>query len=249
MENPFLLNGKTILITGASSGIGKATAILCSKLGAKLILTGKTESKLEAVYNSLFGEGHTKIILDFFDEDSIIELIKFTTKIDGVVLSSGILETIPFKFTNAEKLSKILKINFEVPFGITQSLIKAQKVNKGASIVFLSSVSGYNAVARGISAYSASKGAISASIRVMALELSAQKIRVNAVCPGMVKTEMNTENLNLTEEQLNADEKLNYPLGYGKPEDVANAIAFLLGDGSTWITGTNMVIDGGATIH
>jgi NAD(P)-dependent dehydrogenase (short-subunit alcohol dehydrogenase family) len=113
----------------------------------------------------------------------------------------------------------------------------------------VSSLSGFSTVASGISAYSASKGALSASIRVMALELASKKIRVNTVCPGMVKTEMNSENSNLSETQLLEDEARNYPLGYGKPEQVASSIVFLLGEGSSWITGTNLVIDGGASIH
>ena len=145
--------------------------------------------------------------------------------------------------------SKIMKINFEIPFSITQYLVNTKKINNYSSIVFISSLSGINTIAAGISAYSASKGAISASIRVMALELASRNIRVNAVCPGMVNTEMNLENTTLTSDDLKTDEFTNYPLGYGKPEDVANAIVFLLSGASSWITGTNLVIDGGASIH
>jgi NAD(P)-dependent dehydrogenase (short-subunit alcohol dehydrogenase family) len=249
MNNPFSLENKTILITGASSGIGKATAILCAQMGAKLIVTGKTESKLDEVFDSLVGECHQKIIVDFENENAIIDLIAMVNKLDGIVHSAGILETIPLAFTNSEKLSRIMRINFEVPFSITQQLLKSKKFNKDTSIVFVSSLSGYSTVATGISAYSASKGAISASIRVMALELASKKIRVNAVCPGMVKTEMNSENDNLTKAQLLEDEKRNYPLGYGTSKQIASSIAFLLGEGSSWITGTNLVIDGGASIH
>lgn len=249
MNNPFLLENKTILITGASSGIGKATAILCAQMGAKLIVTGRTESKLNEVFDSLGGECHQKIVVDFENENAIIDLLAMVNQLDGIVHSAGILETIPLAFTNSEKLSRIMKINFEVPFIITQQLLKAKKFKKDASIVFVSSLSGYSTVASGISAYSASKGALSASIRVMALELASKKIRVNAVCPGMVKTEMNSENDNLTETQLVEDEKRNYPLGYGTPKQIATSIVFLLGKGSSWITGTNLVIDGGASIH
>ena len=249
MNHPFSLQGKTILITGASSGIGKATAVLCAQMGAKLIIVGRNSERLNAVFNSLQGQEHQQIVLDFEKENAVEELILKIEKLDGIVHSAGISLNLPFKFTNLEKLTKIMRVNFEIPFMITQKLLKNKQINKESSIVFLSSVSGYNAVAKGITAYSASKGAISASIRVMALELAPQKIRVNAVCPGMVQTEMNTENSHLTAEQLKADELLNYPLGYGKPEDVANSIVFLLSEGSSWITGSNLVIDGGASIH
>lgn len=248
-NNPFSLVNKTILITGASSGIGKATAILCSEMGAKLIITGRTELKLNQVFESLAGEGHQKIVLDFENFNAISTLVSVVEQLDGIVQSAGVLETIPLAFTNAEKLSRIMKINFETPFTITQQLLKSKKIKKGCSIVFVSSLSGFSTVASGISAYSASKGALSASIRVMALELASKKIRVNTVCPGMVKTEMNSENSNLSETQLLEDEARNYPLGYGKPEQVASSIVFLLGEGSSWITGTNLVIDGGASIH
>lgn len=249
MNNPFSLDNKAILITGASSGIGKATAILCAQMGAKLIITGRTESKLNDVFDSLIGEGHQKIVVDFENENAITDLITMVSQLDGIVHSAGILETIPLAFTNSEKLSRIMKINFEVPFSITQQLLKAKKFKKDTSIVFVSSLSGYSTVASGISAYSASKGAISASIRVMALELASKKIRVNAICPGMVKTDMNIENNILTETQLLEDEKRNYPLGYGTSKQIATSIVFLLGDGSSWITGTNLIIDGGASIH
>jgi NAD(P)-dependent dehydrogenase (short-subunit alcohol dehydrogenase family) len=249
MNNPFSLENKTILITGASSGIGKATAVLCSQMGAKLIVTGRTESKLNEVFDSLIGEGHQKIVVDFENGNAIIDLVAMVDKLDGIVHSAGISETIPLAYTNSEKLSRIMRINFEVPFSITQQLLKAKKFKKECSIVFVSSISGYSTVANGITAYSASKGAISASIRGMAFELAPKRIRVNAVCPGMVKTEMNSDNDNLTGVQLLEDEKRNYPLGYGTSEQIATSIVFLLGEGSSWITGTNLVIDGGASIH
>ena len=249
MAHPFSFEGKTILITGASSGIGRSTAILCAQMGAKLIVTGRDEKRLNDVFNKLVGVGHVQIVIDLEQENASQILLDNIDKLDGIVHSAGILETILFKFTSPEKLSKLLKINFEIPFNITQLFLRKKKMDRNGSIVFVSSVSGYNTVAPGIVAYSASKGAICASIRVMALELASQKIRVNAVCPGMVQTEMNASNHSLTPEQLKADELLNYPLGYGKPEDVANAIVFLLGEGSSWITGTNLVIDGGFSIH
>lgn len=249
MEQPFSLQGKTILITGASSGIGRATAILCASMGATLIITGRTALKLEEVFNLLEGKNHKQIVLDFEHPNAITELVNSIEGLDGLVHSAGISENIPISFTNSAKLARIMRINFETPFIVTQQLLKTKKINRKSSIIFVSSISGVNTVAVGGSAYSASKGAISASIRVMALELAGKKIRVNAVCPGMVKTALNTENDNVTSDQLKEDELRNYPLGYGTPEQVASSIVFLLGDGSSWITGTNLIIDGGASIH
>jgi NAD(P)-dependent dehydrogenase (short-subunit alcohol dehydrogenase family) len=247
--NPFTLENKTILVTGASSGIGKETAIECSRLGANVIITGRNKERLIETFNLLVGNNHKFYQLDLNSEHKIQDFLNSLPKLDGIVHSAGILESIPFSFTNSEKLEKIMKVNFEIPFTITQNLIKTKKINKQSSIVFVSSLSGISTIASGISAYSASKGAICASVRVMAFELASKNIRVNSVCPGMVKTEMNIENSSLSEEQLKEDELRNYPLGYGTPIQVAQTIVFLLSNASSWITGTNMVIDGGASIH
>jgi NAD(P)-dependent dehydrogenase (short-subunit alcohol dehydrogenase family) len=246
----FSLENKTILINGASSGIGKATAILCSQLGANLILTGRSEEKLFEVEKLLTPNNHKFIVLDFENDNTVEQLMQFISgKIDGIVHSIGILYNLPIIYTNENKLNRILRTNFEIPYIITQQLLKNKKVNRAASIVFVSSISGVSTVTSGISAYSASKGAISAVVRVMALELANKAIRVNAICPGMVITEMNLMNENVTDEQLKEDELKNYPLGYGQPEDVAASILFLLGNGSKWITGSNLIIDGGFSIH
>lgn len=247
MAEAFSLKNKTILITGASSGIGYATAIACNQMGANLIITGRNEKRLMNLFQKL-NEGNNKFIVFDFEKENLNDFVNQLSTIDGIVHSAGVLDTIPFAFTNEKKLEHVMNINFKKPFNLTQSLIKLKKINKGSSIVFVSSISGISTIGSGISAYSASKGAISASVRVMALELASSKIRVNAVCPGMVKTEMNINNESVSSEQLEEDEKRNYPLGYGNPEDVAYPILFLLSDQSKWITGTNLVIDGGASI-
>jgi NAD(P)-dependent dehydrogenase (short-subunit alcohol dehydrogenase family) len=247
--NPFNLNDKTILITGASSGIGKQTAIECSKLGANIIITGRSITKLDSTYSMLHGKNHLKFNLDLTDDIELDNFLQSLPKLDGIVHSAGILQTMPLAFTSRNLVSNTLKVNFEIPFYITQYLVKNKKINKEGSIVFVSSLSGISTIASGISAYSASKGAICASIKVMALELSPKKIRVNAVCPGMVNTTMNSENTTLSADQLEMDERSNYPLGYGTALAVAQPIAFLLSQSSSWITGTNVILDGGASIH
>ena len=250
IAHPFSLENKTILLTGASSGIGKATAIAISQLGGKLIITGRDETRLEETYQALQGTGHKKIIADFLGANPVDTIVsQIEGPINGIVHSAGIPKTLPFKFSTPEMLQEIMKVNFEVPFILTQKLIKNRLVLNGSSIVFVSSVSGAGTVAPGISMYSATKGAINATIKVIALELAKNKIRVNSVSPGMVRTNLNTANPNLTAEDLKKDEMNTYPLGYGEPEDVAYGIIYFLSDASRWVTGTTLIMDGGATIH
>ena len=250
MINPFSLENKTILITGASSGIGQATAVAISNSGAKVIITGRDETRLEETYSLLSGTGHEKVIADFLAPDAAdIICAGIGAPINGIVHAAGMPNTLPFKFSTAEKLQEIMKVNFEVPFILTQKLIKNKLVSNGASIVFVSSISGAGTVAPGISMYSATKGAINASMKVIALELAKNKIRVNSVSPGMVRTKLNTANPSLTAEDLARDEMNTYPLGYGEPEDVANGIIYFLSDASKWVTGTTLIMDGGASIH
>lgn len=248
--NPFDITGKRILITGASSGIGKETAITASKLGAELILVGRNEERLNATLSELEGKNHQAIAIDFIDDNAINNLVKsLNQSIDGIVHSAGILTTLPFKFSNEKALREIFKVNFESPYLLTQQLIKGKLLNNGASVVFVSSLSGVGPIAPGISMYAATKGALSATTRVLALELAKNKIRVNCVAPGMVKTNMNSNNATLTEEDLKRDEMRNYPLGYGEPSDVANGIVYFLSDASKWITGNTFVMDGGASLQ
>ena len=247
MYNPFSLSGKTIFVTGASSGIGKATAVECSKMGAQVIITGRNESRLNDTFNLLEGEGHQQIIADMYNQQEVDSLIAALPVLDGIVHSAGVTEYKPFQFVNKENLNDIFSVNFFAPVLITSQIVKKKLINKDSSIVFISSISGIFTSYIAGSPYSATKGAISGMVKGMALDLAAKKIRVNTVSPAMVDTDILKEG-KITEEQVQEDMK-KYPLKrYGKPDEIAHAVIYLLSDASGWVTGTNLLIDGGYTL-
>ncbi|MCF0186617.1 MAG: SDR family oxidoreductase [Bacteroidaceae bacterium] len=248
MYNPYNLTDKTILVTGASSGIGRATAIECSKLGAKLIITARNEERLKATLDALEGEGHQMILAELSDSEAIESLVNELPKIDGFSCNAGVANTQPIPFYKEEEIERIFKINTFSMMMLTKFLVKKKKLNKGASIVYTASIGNvYSAgVANGI--YGASKCAIDGFMRTAAVELAPKGIRCNSVNPGMVETAILDNNGRITAEQFEEDKK-KYPLGrYGRPEDIAWAIIYLLSDASSWITGTALKIDGGHTI-
>lgn len=247
MYNPYSLENKTILVTGASSGIGRATAIECSKMGATVIITARNRDRLSKTLNELEGEGHQMILCDLSNEAEIDNMIAQLPEIQGLINNAGFTKILPVQFVSSEDINSILQVNTVAPMLLLQKLLKKKKLKKGASVVFTSSLAGLGVCTVGNSMYSASKGAISAFIRCVALELAAKNIRVNAVCPAMVDTGI-LDSGTVSKEQLEEDMK-NYPLGrYGKPTDVAWAMIYLLSDASSWVTGDNLIIDGGVTI-
>jgi NAD(P)-dependent dehydrogenase (short-subunit alcohol dehydrogenase family) len=247
MYNPFTLEGKRILVTGASSGIGKATAIECSKLGARVIVTGRNEERLNDTYKQLTGSGHNIFISDLNIDDELVDLVNKVPEINGLVNAAGILKTLPFQFVNRIDLANIFNINFFAPVLLSQKLIKAKKLLKEGSVVFISSIDGPLTAHIGNSIYAASKGAVSAMVKNMAIDLAIKRIRVNCVLPGITETPLINMG-GITEEQFEAEKKL-YPLKrYGKPEEIAYAVIYLLSDASSWVTGSNLLIDGGYTL-
>ena len=245
MYNPYSLEGKTILVTGASSGIGRATAIECSKMGATVVVTARNEERLKEALGSLEGEGHKMILCDLTNEDEVNNLVEECPELDGLVCNAGINKLVPIRMMKAADMSNIFSVNTFSPIFLFQKLTKKKKIKDDSSVVFTSSISGIGAAAVGESMYIASKGAISAFVKAAALEYSKKGVRVNAVCPGMVKTDM-SDAYELNEGD-NEDLK-NYPLGrYATPEDIAWGIIYLLSNASSWVTGTNMIIDGGLT--
>ena len=246
MYNPFTLEGKTILVTGASSGIGRAIAIESSKMGANVIITGRNEERLKKTYYLLKGNGHGLIVADLSVKEDIERLHKELPVIDGLVNCAGLTIPKPFKFLSENDFKSVIGVNFEAPFILTKNIVKSKKISKGGSIVFISSISGVKVSYVAGSIYSASKGAINGLCKGLALEL-APNIRVNTVIPGMIDTNILSGG-EITDKQLE-DDIQRYPLKrYGKPEEVAYAVIYLLSDAATWITGSNLLIDGGYTL-
>lgn len=246
--NPFSLHNKTILVTGASSGIGKAIAIECSRMGANVIITARNQARLAETLSMMKGDNHKMILADLSLEEELNSLVENLTQLDGLVQCAGLTIPKPLRFYTKENIKEVMGVNFEAPVFLTQALLKKKKIRKQSSIVFISSISGVYVSYIAGSIYSASKGAINGIAKGMALELAPRGIRVNSVNPGMVETNILSDGI-VSEEQLDEDRK-KYPLKrYGKPEEVAYAVIYLLSDASVWITGSNLLIDGGYTLQ
>ena len=247
--NPFSLEGKTILVTGASSGIGRATAIECSRLGAKVVATGRNAERLQETMQSLEGEGHSQIIAELTSADDVARLVKECPALNGLVLCAGLGNMAPLQFCTREKMNSVFDINFFAPVELLRLLAKSKKLEKGASVVFLDSIGGTpgGSFWMGGTPYGTSKAALWSAMRFAALELATKQIRVNSVNPGMVETKMIRDGV-FSGEQLQADVQ-SYPLKrYGQPNDVAHGVIYLLSDAASWVTGHSLVIDGGVTI-
>ena len=234
-------------MTGASSGIGRTTAIECSQMGANVIITGRDQARLDEVFSELEGEGHQAVIADLTQEEQLQGLLGQLPVVDGVVLCAGQGTVVPFKMADRKKQDPIFEINYFAPVELLRQLLKKKKLANGASVVFVSSIGGVDSITIGNSIYGASKAALNSAMRFCALELAPKKIRVNSVCPGMVNTKL-IKGGAVSEEQHQADMQ-KYPLKrYGEPEDVANGIIYLLSNASSWVTGHSLVIDGGYTL-
>lgn len=246
--NPYSLKNKTIFITGASSGIGKSAAIECSKMGATVIITARNEERLKDTYSQLDGEGHRMIVCDLNNTNDILLMTEKLPELNGVINNAGFTTFSPISFIDEENLKSMYNVNTIAPILILRTLVKKKKIKKGASVVFTSSLSGLGRTSVGNTIYAGTKGAISAFVQGAALELAAKGIRVNAVCPGMVETNIMSGSM-VSSEQLEEDKK-NYPLKrYGRPEEVAWAMIYLLSDASSWTTGTNIILDGGYSVR
>ena len=247
MNNPFSLEGKTILITGAASGIGRATAIQCAGMGAKVVLVDLNKSGLKETSTLISREDTEYHALDLTDLDKLTEMVSSLPKLDGVASNAGIVLSLLAKFSEAKDMERIFKINTFSHINLVQQLIAQKRLNKGASIVFTSSMSGVYCGLAGGSLYGATKSAILGFTKALAIELAPRGIRVNTIHPGMIETPL-TQGTALSKELLEEDAK-NYPLGrYGKPEEIAYSIVYLLSDATVWMTGSQLLIDGGYSV-
>lgn len=238
--NPYSLAGKTVLVTGASSGIGRATAIECSRLGATVVTTGRDEARLDETMAALTGEGHVSISADLTNADDVARLVSELPQIDGFVCNAGITRRRPVSYVKEEELHEVFETNTFAAFTLTKAIMKAKKMNRGGSMVFLSSMAARQ-VTPGNAVYAASKAAVESFARSCAQEYAPMQIRANAILPGMVDTPLSKQGA-LSAEMIERD-KQNYLLKrYGKPEEIAWAVIYLLSDASAWTSGTSMVV-------
>lgn len=244
MNNPFAIAGKTLLITGATSGIGRATAITCAGLGAHVVAVGRNQERLNRLMQELEGDGHIAINADLTEEAQVQRLIETCPAIDGAACCAGVANMNPFTFVTAEEVEWVFKVNCFAPVMLVNKLLKAKKLSKGGSVVFVSSVDGPKVVHAGNSIYSGSKSALVGMARNMAIDLASKKIRINCVLPGTTDTPM-IHTGSATEEMLAENAKA-FPLKrFAQPEEIANAIVFLLSDAASFITATELTVDGG----
>ena len=251
--NPLSLVGKRILVTGASSGIGRATAIECSRLGATLVVTGRNVSRLAEVFDSLDrseGQEHRMVVADLSTTVGIDALIAEVGELDGVVSNAGIARgNAPVKFIKDDVLEDVLDVNLKSHVRLARNLFKKKKISKGASYVFTASIGGVASFSIGNSIYGMSKAAINAFAKFCAVDFASRQIRCNAVCPGMIETPMNTGEGSVSQEDYERNKEHYLLKRYGKPQEVAHAIAFLLSDASSFITGHSLIVDGGVSIQ
>ena len=245
--NPFTLEGKTILVTGASSGIGRGIAIAGSKMGATIILNGRNQQKLRDTLEQLSAGDHKVLVADLVNNDSVCQMMAEMPALDGVVHCAGIGQRVLCKVATGNDVDAVMNTNFKAPVLLQTELLRHNKIKKGASIVFIASIATWSP-SIGNAFYSASKGAIVSYANCLGLELAPRKVRVNCISPAMVWTDLVLQE-GIDEELLREDEK-KYPLKrYGTPEDIANLAIYMLSDASLWMTGSNVKLSGGGRLN
>lgn len=244
--NLYLLTRKKILVTGASSGIGKECAIFCANTGADVILVGRNSEKLQDTLKTIekFGGNYQCIEADLTNTEDLNNIISQIDSLNGLVLSAGQVSVSPISFTDVNKIEELYNINFKPIAFLTQQLLKKKKLKSGSSVVAISSALGNIGFMPGNASYGVSKASVEAWMKYCALEYAKKNIRFNTILPGGIETPMaNLENL--TEDQKKAD-IAQVPMGrYGQPREIATAAAFLLSDAASYITGASLIIDGG----
>lgn len=244
--NPFSLDHKTILVTGASSGIGAEACKTFAALGATIILSARNKQRLEQTFRSLKKGNHQIIEADLTQPNELQALVDQSPNLDGLVHSSGIVRPFPIKFIGQKQVDEMFGINYQGPVLLTSQLFRKKKITKGASIIFMSSISS-KFPHKGGALYAGTKAALNTYSKTIALEYATQKIRSNVISAAMVKTPLFDEAEKAITKEMMDKHGAHYPLGFGSPEDIAQAMVFLLSEASKWITGTEIVMDGGLT--
>jgi len=239
-RNAFSLEGKTILVTGASSGLGKQIAISCAERGARIVLTGRNAERLATTHGLLAGEGHVPVLADLTDVQERERLLLANVKFNGVVHCAGIQKHCPIRQLTEQAMTDMYTANFLAPVMLTQRLLQANAIAQQGSIIFMLSTAAHMGT-RGVGPYSAMKSGLVGIIKCLALEQAKHRVRVNGISPSAVVTPI------WGQDQLEA-QKARHPLGLGEPRDVANAAVYLLADASRWVTGTSLVMDGGSIL-
>jgi NAD(P)-dependent dehydrogenase (short-subunit alcohol dehydrogenase family) len=249
-NNPFTLKDKLILVTGASSGIGRQCAITCSRMGATVVLLGRDQERLKETLDLLEEPvNHLICAVDLLEYEKVTETVNEVVsrkgKIDGLINCAGISTTLPLNAVSPEKMEHFFRTNVIAAINLTRQSVKSAHFSEnGGSIIFISSVMGVVGE-NGKTLYSMTKGAINSVVKSIAVELAPRKIRVNSISPGVVETPMSKIAIYSRNEESLGKIKALHPLGLGQPTDVANACVYLLSDAARWITGTNLIVDGG----
>ena len=245
--NPFSLKGKVVLVTGASSGIGEQTAISCSKMGATVLVAGRNQENLEGTLQRMEGAGHRSIAGDLTAPEDLRRLADEAGEIDGVVHCAGVRGLSPIRMVSERFLREVFSINYDAPILLTQRLLFKNLIRPRGSIIFMSSSAAHLGV-HGVGIYSGTKAALRATARCLALEQAKRGIRVNCLSPDLVETRLLRVDPQVAgPNEWLEEQRKRHPLGLGEPEDVANAIIYLLADASRWMTGQTIVMDGGVT--
>lgn len=244
-DDDFSLVGKRILVTGASSGIGRQIAITCDQMGAQLVLSGRHVDRLKETLSMLTGTGHSMVAADLTRKADVDQLVAQAAVVDGVVHAAGISKLVPFRLINQEHLEDMFASNTFAPILLTKALLSKKQIAPGGSILFIASVASHVGPIAS-SAYASSKSALLGMVRSLGLEVAKQRIRANCIAPGYVQTPL-LENLQGSGGNMKSLFDLT-PLGMGKPEDIANAAVFMLADASRWITRNYLIVDGGLSV-
>lgn len=251
MYNPFDLSGKLIVISGASSGIGRQCAIDCSRMGAKVALLGRDILRLQETLSYLEGHGHQYFSVDLSISADIVpivfNIVDIMGRIDGVVNCAGISGVFPLKNMTEERILYFLKTNVVSSLELTRECLKKKNFNSnGGSVIFMSSITGIVGD-KGKSLYGLTKGALITAAKALAIEFADRRIRINSISPGAILTPINASLPYMADPERREQLENKHLLGLGETTDISNGVIYLLSDASRWVTGQNLIIDGGYT--